>query len=200
MNGLARRVSFVLLAVSFASVAAAQESGPRYAEIPNFRRVNEHIYRGAQPAKGGMQKLAALGVKTVINLRDDDERARAEEGDAKAAGLRYFNVPFSGFRRPDDAEVERVLALIEDPANQPVFVHCKKGADRTGTIIALYRIRRDGWTADEAIREAKSCGLSWIQFRMKDYVADAYRRQQQDRGAPAPAVRKSQEHTAPANP
>ncbi len=188
MRALAGRVGLALLVLACAQVAAAQQQAEQAAsELPNFHRVNDGLYRGAQPPKGALRRLAGFGIKTVINLRDDDERAAAEGREAEAAGLRYVNVPLSDFGRPDDAQVERVLALIEDPRNQPVFVHCKKGADRTGTVVAVYRIRHDGWTADEALREAKSRGLSWMQFKMKDYISDAYRRHQQQRERDAPA-------------
>jgi protein tyrosine/serine phosphatase len=123
-----------------------------------------------------MQELALLGIKTVINLRDDDERARAEGEEALAAGLRYFNVPLDNFGRPSDAKVERVLALIATPENQPVFVHCKRGADRTGTIIAIYRIAHDGWTSDRAKTEANQHGMIFWQVGMKDYIHDYYQR------------------------
>jgi len=76
----------------FASVGAAQ-SEPQYEELPNFHQVNEQLYRGAQPKRGGIQRLAQLGIKTIVNLRSHDERSRAEEQEALAAGLRYFNVP-----------------------------------------------------------------------------------------------------------
>lgn len=156
--------------------AAMAQSKPRYQELPNFHQVNAHVYRGAQPRRGGIQRLAQLGIKTIINLRDDDERARAEEREAKAAGLRYFNVPMKGYARPTDEQVERVLSIINAPENQPVFVHCKRGADRTGTIIAAFRISHDGWTSEQAKEEANRYGMRWTQFEMKDYITDYYRR------------------------
>jgi protein tyrosine/serine phosphatase len=119
-----------------------------------------------------MKELAALQIKTVINLRGEDEDTLEEEMEARAAGLRYFSVPLPGFSRPRDEQVERVLALINDPQNWPVFVHCRHGEDRTGTIIAIYRITRDGWTYEQAKREAKRYGLSRFQFKMKDYIKD----------------------------
>src|ERR687883_305970 len=99
MKLLAERVGLVVFVLACAHAAAAQQqqAEQKVEELPNFHRVNERIYRGAQPAKGGMQKLAALGVKTVINLRDDDERAVAEAKEAEAAGLRYVNVPLDDF-------------------------------------------------------------------------------------------------------
>jgi tyrosine-protein phosphatase SIW14 len=146
-----------------------------YAELPSFHAVNPRLFRGGQPREGGLRRLAALGVKTVINLRDDDERARAEGEEAKAVGLRYFNVPFGRLGRPEDAEVEHVLALIDAPENGVVFVHCAKGQDRTGTIVAVYRITHDGWTSEQAKKEANRYGMKFWQRGMKDYISDYYR-------------------------
>jgi len=148
-------------------------------DLPNFDKVSETLYRGGQPKSGGFQKLTQLGIKTVVNLRDDDDRARAEETEANAAGLRYFNVPFDNFGRPSDAKVEKVLAIIEAPENQPVFVHCKRGADRTGTIVAVYRIAHDGWTSEKAKTEANQHGMGVWEVGMKDYIHDYYQRRLQ---------------------
>jgi tyrosine-protein phosphatase SIW14 len=163
--------SFMLLAV-VAAGAGSQESQEKV--LPNFHKVNEHLYRGAQPLSGGMRLLAAQGIRTIVNLRGEDEGTRAEEQDARAAGLRYFNVPMQGLSRPKDEQVERVLSIINDSHNWPVFVHCNHGKDRTGTIIACYRISHDGWTSEKAKQEAKHYGMSWVQFGMKDYIKDYF--------------------------
>jgi protein tyrosine/serine phosphatase len=157
--------------VLFASSAFAQ-SEPRYRELPNFHQVNQGLTRGAQPREGGIRKLAALGIKTILNLRVADERTRAEETEARAAGLNFFNIQMEGLDRPRDEQVKHALEIINDAANQPVFVHCKHGADRTGVVIAIYRMTHDGWSTEDALREAKRYGLSFFQFGMKDYIQD----------------------------
>jgi len=148
----------------------------KYEELPNFHKVNEKLFRGAQPNRGGIRRLSQLGINTIINLRDNDERSRAEEKEARAAGLRYFNVPLDRLGRPTHEEVNRVLALIYSPANQTIFVHCHKGADRTGTVIAIYRIEHDGWTSEQAKEEANRYGMALWQRGMKDYIHDYYQR------------------------
>lgn len=158
--------------VMLASAAQSQSEVTRIKELPNFHRVNQELYRGAQPREGGFQKLAARGIKTVLNLRARDERARAEELEARAAGLGYFNIAMEGLDRPTHEQMESAMKIISDTAHQPVFVHCKRGADRTGMVIAIYRITRDGWSVEDALREAKRYGLSFFQFRMKDYIKD----------------------------
>jgi tyrosine-protein phosphatase SIW14 len=170
------------LAVCLATVCVAQDD-TRYKELPNFHQVDERLFRGAQPNAGGIQKLKELGIRTIINLRDDDENASAEASAARAAGLQYFNVPMSTFNRPADKTVAQVLSVISANENQPVFVHCRRGSDRTGTIIAIYRIEHDGWTSEKATSEAKRYGLGLWQLGMKDYISDYYRRRTQERNS-----------------
>jgi tyrosine-protein phosphatase SIW14 len=159
----------------FSSLPLAQ-TDLHYVELPNFHQVNANLYRGGQPKANGLERLKQLGIKTIINLRDDDERVRREISAAKAAGFAYFNIPLASFGRPADKTVDRILALINAPENQPVFVHCSRGADRTGTIIAVYRIEHDGWSSEKAKAEAKSFGLGFWQVQMKDYIHDRYSR------------------------
>lgn len=158
-------------------VIAAQEDRS-YEKLPNFHRVNENLYRGAQPQRGGLKKLSEIGIKTIINLRGASDDTRGEQAEAEALGMRYFNIPMSGLGRPTDEQVERALAVIDARENWPVFVHCQRGADRTGVIIAVYRILREQWTAEQAIAEAKRFGMSSFQFRKKGYISDYYKRRQ----------------------
>ena len=173
--------------------AAAAQSTPSYKELPNFHRVTEKLYRGAQPLTGGVKKLSELGVKSIINLRGEDDLTQREEQEAKSAGLRYYNISMPGLSAPSEEQVNRIMALIDDPENQPVFVHCKRGSDRTGTIVAVFRISHDGWTADQATAEAKKLGMSWMEFGMKGYISDYYKRQspvRRTQQVPAAAVSK----------
>lgn len=173
--------AFALLLLPLAAAApsvVAQSTispAPRYVELPNLHRVNERLYRSAQPRFGGLRRLDQLGIETIINLRGADEHARAEEAEARALGLRYHNIPFRGHSRPTDEQIERVLAIIDDPASGIVLVHCKRGADRTGTVMAIYRMTHDGWTSERARAEANRRGMRWTQVEMKDYIADYYR-------------------------
>ena len=168
--------SVIVLVLFIASLATAQEADRKYKELPNFRQVNAELFRGGQPQKGGLQRLSELRIKTIINLRENDGLASQEEAEARALGFRYFNVPLDGFRRPSDEEVDKILALVTDVENQPVFVHCKRGSDRTGMVIAIYRILFEGWATEDAKAEAKKYGLGFWQHGMKDYIGDYSKR------------------------
>jgi protein tyrosine/serine phosphatase len=170
---LARPILVGVVSLCYVVLGLAQDD-QNYKELPNFHRVNATLYRGAQPERGGIQRLSQLGIKTIINLRDDDARARSEEQEARAAGLRYFNVPFKRLGRPTDEQVTRVLGLINALDNGTVFVHCQHGADRTGIIVAIYRIDHDGWTSEQAKAEASRFGMKSWQLGMKEYIHDYY--------------------------
>lgn len=144
---------------------------PATDHLANFGRVNGSLYRGAQPDEAGLAQLQKLGVATVINLRMADDVRPDEADSVRIHGMVYRQVPLHGFRAPTHAEVEQLLALIESsPA--PVFIHCEHGADRTGTIVACYRIRHDLWPPARALAEAKQYGLSDWEIGMKRFVAN----------------------------
>lgn len=173
------RILAVVSALALLAAPSFTQENTRLKELPNFHRVNGTLFRGGQPKTGGFELLSRLGIKTVVNLRDDDDRETQEESDVERAGLRYFNVPLKRLGRPNDREVEEVLSVINNSENQPVFVHCAHGADRTGVVIAVYRITNDGWTGDQATAEAKRYGLKPWQLGKKDYIHDYYKRQRQ---------------------
>lgn len=163
-----------LAATLFLALSAvfAQTAEPRDEALPNFHQVNQQLYRGAQPKGDGLKKLSGLGVKTIVNLRGESEDTQVEEAQARSLGFRYFNIPMSGTGRPTEEQISRVMGIIEEPENGPVFIHCRRGADRTGVVIAIYRITHDGWTVDQALEEANRYGMGFIQFRKRDYIRD----------------------------
>ncbi len=134
--------------------------------VPNFHQVDEHVYRGAQPHGEGFAGLAKIGIKTVLDLRGEV----SEENAVESTGMRYVRLPWSGFKAPDDSQITAVLALLNDNTAWPVFVHCKRGADRTGTAIACYRIEHDHWTNLQALTEAKSFGMSSMEIAMQHFI------------------------------
>ena len=140
------------------------------AGVRNFDRVDEHVYRGAQPTDEGFRSLAKLGVKVVLNLREADELAAAEARAVTAAGMKYVNVPMTGLTPPTEQEITKILALLEDGTAGPVFVHCKRGADRTGAVIAAYQIDFLKWDNSRAFKDAKAHGMGYFQFPRQSYV------------------------------
>lgn len=161
--------TIILLASGLPFAASASSSS--IPGVGNFEKVNDTVFRGAQPTEQGFQSLAKLGIHTVIDLQESgSSRATSEEKAVKAAGMEYVNVPMEGMATPSNESVAKVLALLESGTNGPVFVHCHRGADRTGGIIACYRIEHDQWTNRKALSEARSMGMSWYQLQIQHYV------------------------------
>src|SRR5205807_4660792 len=162
MTNSTRRFSAALCAIVLIASLGAAQSTPSYKELPNFHKVSDTFYRGAQPLNDAAKKLAEVGIKTIINLRGEDEVSLDEKKQAEAAGLHYFSEPMPGLSAPSDEVVARVMSIIDNPENQPVFIHCKRGSDRTGSNGASYGVSSDGWTDDPALTEAEGDGLSWM--------------------------------------
>ena len=135
----------------------------------NFSQVSPAIYRGGRPDQPGVQALVQMGIKTIIDLENSDEVVATESGWAKQAGLNFIHEPMNGLEAPRDAEVDDILAKMNDPSLQPVFVHCMQGVDRTGLIIALYRVITEGWTPKDAHAEMMDHGFKSILVAMNHY-------------------------------
>ena len=135
--------------------AAVQWAEPmQVQDLPNLYKVSDALYRGAQPTAEGLQELQKLGIKTVINLRESNgDQARLAE-----LGVAYEHIPMSAFHLKDD-DVVRFLRIAGDQGHAPIFVHCQRGADRTGLMCAVYRIGVQGWTKDQAIAEMTQGGF-----------------------------------------
>jgi len=140
--------------------------------IENFGKVNDHIYRGGQPKGDDYRQLVAIGVKTIVDLRGDNENWA--KSSAEAAGLRYINLPLAPKHYPQANAAEQFLNIVNDPKNGVVFVHCAGGKHRTGVMIAAYRMSVDGWDIDRAYQEMKDydfyTGMGHACY--KDYIYD----------------------------
>ena len=132
--------------------------------VPNLHRVSPILYRSAQPTAEGMAHLKDLGIKTVINLRE----FHSDEDKLAGTGLKGFSVTMNAWHIDKDDAI-RVLKIINDPANQPVLIHCQQGSDRTGTMCAVYRMAVEGWTKEQAVRELTDGGYGfheiWINIK-----------------------------------
>lgn len=140
----------------FVSRSHAAETAP---PIERFYEVSPGIYRGARPEWEGMKYLSAMGFKSVVNLDDDRYAIMKEQHFAQLLGLEEYSQPLSSFWFPDDEQVDDILDFISDPSNQPVFVHCLHGRDRTGMIIGLYRVLYEGWKPQDAYKEMLNFGF-----------------------------------------
>jgi protein tyrosine phosphatase (PTP) superfamily phosphohydrolase (DUF442 family) len=123
--------------------------------LPNFSKVSPVLYRSGQPTQAGVDKLSAMGVKTILKLNADDP---AEADWAAGDGVTLVGQLLDNHRSPSFAQVDAALAVLADPARQPVLVHCHRGADRTGAVVAAYRVVYGGMSVADAVAEAKSFG------------------------------------------
>ena len=149
----------LLIALTVAAPFPMQAAGASTASvssirIQNFGQVSPTYFRGAQPQGSDYADLAALGVKTVIDLTDGDGQA-TEKASVERAGMTYVRIPMSTHESVSNAKIAEFLALVDNAANQPVYVHCVGGRHRTGVMTAIYRMTNNGWTADKAFAEMK---------------------------------------------
>ena len=129
-------------------------------DIDNFGRINANYYRGEQPDRRDYADLAALGIKTVIDLQADGDNY-SEERLVEAAGMTFVRIPMTTHVPPTDEQLAQFLAIVNDPAQQPVYVHCKGGKHRTGVMSAVYRMEQDGWSSEQAFKEMKRYNFGW---------------------------------------
>jgi tyrosine-protein phosphatase SIW14 len=170
IQGYLSRRAALLGAVASLTLASAF-AGSENNNIPNFQKVDDHVYRGGQSSSDGFKDLARLGIKTIVDLRQIGEHSQAdEEKVVTGLGMRYISIPMKGMSSPKDDQVAHVLALLNDATSGPVFVHCRRGADRTGTVIAAYRIAHHRWENRKALDEARLYGMSFFQRAMQRYV------------------------------
>jgi tyrosine-protein phosphatase SIW14 len=137
--------------------------------IQKFEQVNEHLYRGAQPGEQGFRALAKMGVRTILDLRYKNEQSHWEKRVVESLGMRFVTIPMD-MHAPTDGEMAHVLSLLNASEGWPVFVHCEGGRDRTGTVIACYRIAHDGWDNQKAYNEARQHGLSTLEIGLRRYI------------------------------
>src|SRR5215471_10956826 len=163
----------LILVVSAAAKTAKNTEFPTI-RIKNFGQMDERFYRGAQPKPEDYKDLAELGIKTVIDLRDDP--ASYAKTAAEAAGLHYVNIPLSDSQAPTQEHIDQFLKLADDPGTGNFYVHCAGGRHRTGMIGAIYRMNHYGWDFDQAYKEMKDYDFytKWGHGPIKDYVESYY--------------------------
>lgn len=168
----------LLMVFSFAAISSAQTAPSSFSgvKIKNFGQMDERFYRGAQPEIDDYQSLKDLGVKTVIDLRNDP--TDYEKAAVEALGMKYINIPMSGWKSPKDRDLETFLKLANDPETGVFYVHCKAGIHRTGVAGAVYRFTKYGWDYDQSYREMKNYNFSsgLVHGALKSYVKDYARK------------------------
>ena len=183
----------VLFTTSVASFAKGHADN-NFADIKikNFGQMDERFYRGAQPREEDYKALAALGVKTVVDLRDDPESY--EKRDVEALGMRYVNIPMSDSDYPKAAQIEQFLKLVDDVETGKFYVHCAGGRHRTGVMGAVYRFNHNHWNYDQVYAEMKDYDF-YTRFghgAMKQFVQDYWQHLQGSQNAGAQTVAATQ--------
>ena len=171
------KLNVLLAAVCFAFVGGLGENAfaaGKKGALPRFAEVDQHlVYRGAQPTNEGIDLLAKMKVKTVISLRNErDDQIHDEEEYVRKQGMGFVSVPLNGISTPRDSDIEKVLRIMADPKAQPVFVHCMQGQDRTGLVVALYRVFVQGWAPKDAYSEMMDLGFKKVLVKLKHYFED----------------------------
>jgi protein-tyrosine phosphatase len=145
----------------------------KLAGVSNAGRVSEMLLRGAQPSAQGLAELKKLGVTTIVDLRGNSGPVAWERAQAESLGMRFVNIPVLGWSAPDDAKVAQFLKVVQQDPAQKIFVHCYYGEDRTGVMVATYRIAQQNWTPEQAAAEMNSFGFHYhLYLGMKSYVRE----------------------------
>jgi len=124
--------------------------------LPNSACVTPTLYRGAQPKREGYAELKKLGIEIVIDFRTEDDEIHTEQDHVESLGMRFVSLPWSSWHNPRRDEIISFFSLLRENAGKKIFVHCEFGSDRTGLMIALYRLVSDRWTPDQAMEEMKA--------------------------------------------
>ena len=121
--------------------------------IGNWAQVTNGLFRGAQPTPDGFKALQRLGVGIVVDFRDEPGEIASESKDVQALGMRFVSIPWSGSSKPSSRQVVQFLDMVRSNPNEKIFVHCKRGADRTGVMVAAYRIVIEHKPVGDAVAE-----------------------------------------------
>jgi len=140
--------------------------------IKNFGQMDDRFFRGGQPKQDEYPELAALGIRTVIDLQDDP--TSYEKQSVEALGMKYINIPMSDKSYPESTKIDQFLKLVNDPSTGKFYVHCAGGRHRTGVMGAVYRFNHYNWNYDQVYAEMKKYDFytRWGHGDMKKFVQD----------------------------
>ena len=137
--------------------------------------MNGRLFAGGQPRGYDLDFLRDMGIRTILDLRGTGRRSRIEQARARALGLRYHGIPMGHFLGPTEEAMGRALDILADLESGPIYVHCRRGCDRTGTVIACYRIAHESWDAERAIQEARAHGMRITEFPKRAFIRRFFR-------------------------
>src|SRR5579859_2411972 len=141
--------------------------------LPSAGKIDDSLFRGAQPRSEGIAQLKKLGITTIVDLRGEDpDKIKWERQQAESAGIRFVNISVSGWSPPANDQIAQFLSLFKN-RNEKIFVHCRFGDDRTGVFVAAYRMTADHWSPDQALKEMYFFGFNGFWHpSMKSYIRD----------------------------
>lgn len=119
----------------------------------NFHIVDNNLWRSSQPNSESIKRMKLHGLKSIINLRGDEQTDIWEKKLADSLGIKYFSKPMDATKDQDLDYLKEILSLIEDEYNQPVLVHCLGGKDRTGLIVGMYKLKHTDISMEELLKE-----------------------------------------------
>jgi tyrosine-protein phosphatase SIW14 len=146
-----------------------QTLAPSTAPIPRFQMIVDGLYRGGQPERVGFEYLRNKGIKTIINLRIEND----EEPMVRELGMNYVHIPVNDMKvwsKIPQSAIDQYFKVLNDPSNYPIFFHCQRGADRTGAMAGFYRITVQGWDPAKAHSEARDIGMRWYFVGLKQQL------------------------------
>lgn len=144
-----------------------KKQGDGKVPIRNFHMVEPYLYRGGQPVKEGFMALKDLGVKTVLCLRWGKKVIAAEKASVESFGMVFISMPLNYWNLPKPETIDNFLELIDNSEHHPVYVHCLHGSDRTGILIAIFRMFRQGWSFNQSYDEMRKYGFH--RFRLQNF-------------------------------
>jgi protein tyrosine/serine phosphatase len=163
----------LLVALALWAPMVADSRAQSHAGLPRFGGVSDHLYRGGQPEGAGFAELKKLGIDIVVNLRHETEEIARERKLVEAQGMRFVSIPWRGKQDPKPEQVSEFLGLLRDNPDRKVFVHCQRGAERTGVMVACYRMSRDQWKPEQALAEMEKFGFRGLRFgHLKRFVRE----------------------------
>ena len=178
----------LILTLSAVSFAKGHDGSFPNIKIKNFGQMDERFYRGARPKAEDYKALAAIGIKTVIDLTDNS--SEYEKPAVEAAGLRYVNIPMVDKSYPSMEQVNEFLKVVDDPSTGKFFLHCAGGRHRTGVMGAVYRFNHDQWNLNQTLAEMNQYEFNsgFGHGKQKDFVQDYWEQIQAKQGATVTAT------------